>query len=205
LLQHYPDGRLLVPHESLSKYQRAETLLRRSLAIAEAQRKAGPRQGLFWGESGDPRLTDRNSEINAHLGLADINGRLGKTDAALQQAREAQAAGPGYAAVYQRLHDALLAAGRRAEAQDALLEGVLLTSDPVLMRMLAAGYAAGPGEYECAISYARGAPEIDASCGMVRRQVCAVSDELVRLGMKAGDPELVSRLRNELAAKYACP
>ena len=136
--------------------------------------------------------------------LSETDQRLGRKEDALRWAREAQAVGPLRLGVYGRIHDILLAAGRRDEGLAVLMEGWLLTSNPELQRKLMTDYADHPDESQCAISYAEAAPRIDFSCAIVRQQVCSVSGEVIRLGMKAGGRDQAQRLKNELTSKYGC-
>jgi hypothetical protein len=110
---------------------------------------------------------------------------------------------------YQRIHDALFAAGRKDEALAALMEGMLLTSGPALQRKLVEDYADRPGltgdGKQCAISYAKLAPEIDFSCPVVRQLACSVSGDAISVALKADGGDVAARLRNEWAAKYGCP
>jgi hypothetical protein len=128
---------------------------------------------------------------------------LGRIDESIQWAREAQSAGPMRAAVYERFHEVFLARGRSEEARSALLEGVLLTSDPGLKQSLVEDYANHPGS-GCEISYAEAVPSINPSCGTVRKQACLISDDVIRIALKAGSADVVARLKNELRVKYGC-
>ena len=173
------DGKPLTPPESISSFERARVLLLRGLAILQSQHKADR-------DKGQSIKTD--ADTDAYLMLSETDQRLGRKEDALRWAREAQAVGPLRLGVYGRIHDILLAAGRRDEGLAVLMEGWLLTSNPELQRKLMTDYADHPDEIQCAISYAEAAPRIDFSCAIVRQQVCSVSGEVIRLGMKATDP-----------------
>ena len=86
----------------------------------------------------------------------------------------------------------------------ALMEGILLAPDPALERSLVADYAANPDEGKCAIVTIQAQPQIDFSCPVVRKQVCSVSGEVIRLTLKAGQRDVAARLKSDLAAKYGC-
>jgi hypothetical protein len=129
---------------------------------------------------------------------------LGKIAESLDSAREARLLGPGSPEVYLRIHDVLLTAGRKDEAIAALLEGVLLTANAGLVRKLAGDYADSSEESRCAIWYAGNVPQIDSSCAFVRKQVCAVAGDVIRVGLEAGGPDVGQHLRDQLAAKYGC-
>jgi tetratricopeptide (TPR) repeat protein len=194
-------GKTVTPPESISKFRRAKILLLRAVSILNAQHEADREKGL----RGDPELSSTVVDVGVYLMLSDAEQGLGNLEESLRWAREAQDVKPMRAEVYDRIHEVLRAAGRRDEAMAALMQGVLLTSDPGLQRRLVAEYADAPEEGKCAISYAEAAPAINSSCGIVRKLACSVSGEVVRLGLKAGGRDRAARLGNELAAKYGCP
>jgi protein O-mannosyl-transferase len=179
LIERDEDGKPHIPPNSAVKYQRAKVLLLRAVSILKAQ-------------------PVRNSEAfsSVYVMLSEADQRLGNVDEALRSAREAREARPMLPFAYQRIHDVLLSSGRRDEALAALLEGLLVTSDPSLQRALVAGYADDPEESKCAISYAEAVPAINFSCGMVHKQVCSV--------LNAGGRDTGARLKNELEMKYGC-
>ena len=202
LLPRGQDGKVPTQSGSALKYQRAKVLLLRAVSILKAQHEADRDQGLT---RSDPQLRSSEADANAYLMLSETDQRLGNTGEALRWAQKGGEGGPMLPGGYERIHDVLLATGRRDEAMAALMQGVLITSNPALQRRLVAEYADDPGAAKCAISYAEAAPQIDFSCEIVRKQVCSVSGEVVRLAQKAGEPEKAAQLRNELAAKYGCP
>jgi protein O-mannosyl-transferase len=205
LLQPGPEGTPIAPPETMAGFQRARTLLLRSLSIGEAHLKAEAAKGPdVPGETGDPKLIDRDADARAYLMLSEADQLLGNMDESLHAARQAQILGPARSEMYGRLHDVLLAAGREDEAKAVLMKGYLLTSDTELQRKLVGDYADHSGEAACAISYAQLAPAIDASCGIVRKQACLVSAEVVGLALKTGGRDKAARLKHELAAKYGC-
>ena len=180
----YPDGKVRTPPESISKYERARKVLLRSLSILRAQHK-------------DP-------DAYTYLMLSQIDYRLGKNDDSLHSAREAQDVQPMVSAVYQRIHEVLITAGRREEAMTALMEGMLLTSDPALEKSLVVDYAANPVESKCTVARSQGVFQIDFSCPAVRKQVCSVSGEAIRLTTKARGQDAAAHMKSDLAAKYGC-
>ena len=176
-------GKLLNTLESTSKYERANALLLHCLTIVRVQHQVDMERG----KSGGPEPAGPGTDFAAYLVLSDAEERLGEADSAIHSTREAQLRGPMEVLVYQRMHELLLAAGRRDEAMAALMEGVLLTSNKSLEQKLVADYAERPDEAKCAISYAAATPALDFSCGIVRQLACSVSG-----------------LKRDLAAKYGC-
>jgi hypothetical protein len=183
LLQRDQDGTLHTPPNSAMNYDRARTILLRAVSILKAQHEAD-REKIT---RGVPALRNFEADSSAYLMLSEADQHLGKIDEALRSALESREVRPTLPFAYQRIHDVLLATGRRDEAMAALMQGVLLTSNKTLEQRLAADYADRPDEAKCAISYAEAEPAIDFSCGIVRKLACSVSG-----------------LKKELAAKYGC-
>jgi protein O-mannosyl-transferase len=191
------DGKMIATPESAAEFQRAKVILIRAVAIISAQHKAEREEayGLL-GKTGDPKWINTDVDLNAYFMLSEAEQRLGNAEESVQSARKAQEAAPMRPEPYERIHDALFAAGRKDEALAVLMEGMLLTSAPALQRKLVEDYAGRPDGKECAISYAKLAPEVDFSCPVVRQLACSVSAEVIRVA---------ARMKNELAAKYGCP
>jgi tetratricopeptide (TPR) repeat protein len=199
------DGRMVATPESVAEFQKARAILIRAVSIVAAQHKAEREEtyGLL-GKTGDPKWINTDVDLNAYFMLSEAEQRLGDAEDSIQSARKAQETAPLRSEPYERIHDALFAAGRKDEALAALMEGMLLTSGPGLQRKLVEDYGGRPDGKECAISYAKLAPEVDFSCATVRHLACSVSPDAIRVALKAGGPEVAARLRNEWAAKYGC-
>lgn len=202
LLQRDEDGKPHTPPDSAVKYGRARILLLRAVSIVQAQHEADREKGLT---RGDPALRNSDAGGSAYLMLSEADQHLGNDTEALRSAQEGREERPTLAFAWERLHDILLVMGRRDEAMAAEMQGVLLTSNPDLQHKLVAEYADDPRAAKCAISYAEAVPQINFSCEIVRKQVCSVAGEVVRLALKAGEPDKAAKLRNELTAKYGCP
>ncbi len=170
--------------KAFQKFERAKVLLLRAVSILKAQHEADRQKGL--GRI-DPQLLSSEADANACLMLSETDQRLGEIEDSLRWARQARDVGPMRAEVYERIHDVLLAMGRRDEAMAALMQGLLLTSNKSLEQRLVADYADRPDETKCAISFAEAAPAINFSCGIVRKLACSVRG-----------------LKSDLAAKYGC-
>jgi hypothetical protein len=203
--EHIENGRKLTPPESTAEFERAKIVLHRALSIIAALHKVErDKDAGLLGQTGDRRLITSNADTRALVLLSEAEQGLGNTEESLRSAREARETGPAGPEVYARLHDVLLTAGRRDEALAALMEGSLITSDHRLQRKLIADYADRPEDRGCAISYARAAPEVNFSCPAVHKQVCSVSADVIRLGLKAFGRETAERLKNEFGVKFGC-
>lgn len=202
LRQPGPGGKPIATPESTAKYERAKSLLLRAMTILRTQQKAD--RAKRFGLLGDHTSINADTDLSARLMLSETDQRLGDFEESLRLAREAREVEPMRSVAYDRLHDILQAMGRPEEAMAALMEGILLSSNPVLNRKLLADYADRPDESKCAISFAQAAPQIDPSCGVVRKLACSVSDDAVRLALLGGGPDTANSLRKGLAAKYGC-
>jgi protein O-mannosyl-transferase len=209
-----PDGKLFAPPESISDYERARSILLRDVSIRRAYREASdPRLPntdedmnaylrLTQTGQGTPTLVD--NEVVAYLMLSQIDRRLGKWDEALRWARQSRAAGPAVAEAHLEVHDVLMAIGRRDEAIAALMEGILLVSNPLLPGKLAEDYENSPRDAQCAVGYAGTVPQINPSCPIVRKEACAVSADVVGLVGKTRGSEAAARVKNQIGAAYGC-
>ena len=199
-----PNGREIIPPESVPKYERARTLLLRAAAILKAHHEAELDKSFgFSNAPGNPALYSMDSDFNTYLSLSTTDNRLGKADESLEYAQKAQAVEPGRPEGYLQLHAALLAAGRRDDAETTLLEGALITSDSTLLQSLVKDYESNPAENQCAISYSQAEPSINYSCPIVRKQMCAITDGAIRTTMQVSGPNVASRLKDKLA-QYGC-
>jgi len=205
-LRRDEDGKMIATPESAAEFERAKIILIHAVSIVAAQHKAEREEsyGLL-GKTGDPKSINTDVDLNAYFMLSEAEQRLGNAEESVQSARKAQEAAPMRPEPYERIHDALFAAGRKDEALAVLMEGMLLTSGSTLQRKLVEDYADRPDGKECAISYAKLAPEVDLSCAVVRRLACSVSGDAIRIALKAGGGDVAARLRNEWATKYGCP
>lgn len=198
------DGREVIPPESIPKYERARTLLLHAVAIIKAHHEEDEDKSLgFSGETGNPALIPLDLDFDTYLTLSKTDDRLGKAAESLQYAEEAQTAEPLRPEAYLQIHDLLVGAGRREDALARLMEGQLLSSEPVLQQKLAADYAASPAMNSCALSYAGPEPRINYACAIVRKQVCSVADPVVRNALKALGRDAAIRLKDKLAS-YGC-
>lgn len=202
LLQRDEGGKLHTPPVSAVKYQRARVLLLRAVSILNAQHEEDREKGIT---RENPGLRNSGADESAYVMLSEADQHLGNDTEALRSAQDGREERPMLPFAYRRIHDVLFLAGRRDEAMAALMQGVLLTSNPDLEKRLVADYADDPRAAQCAISFAEATPRINFSCEIVRKQVCSVSGEVLRLALKAGNPDKAAKLRNELTAKYGCP
>ncbi len=201
LLERNADGSLHTPPKSAAKYERARILLLRAVSILKAQHEDEREKGLI-----NADRASRNAEADAGtwLMLSEAEQRLGRIDESLRSARQCRDARPMFPDAYQRIHDVFRQSGHMDEALAALMQGIVITASPKLQQMLVAEYSDRPAESKCAISFAQAVPQIDPSCGIVRKLACSVAPEALRLGLQGGGPDTANRIRNELTAKYGC-
>lgn len=196
-----PAEKPLATPESTAKYEHAHSLLLRAMSMLRTQQEADRRKRF--GLLGDHTSINSDIDLSARLLLSETDQRLGEFPESLRLARDARHVDPASFAAYDRLHDILQAMGRREEAMAALMQGVLLTSNPALSRKLLAGYAETSDAKSCAISFAQAQPRVDFSCRVVRDLACSVAPETLTVAVQSGDRPAADRLRNRLK-RYGC-
>jgi hypothetical protein len=209
--QHIEAGYLLKPTGDVAPsepagahFERARSLLGRAVAILVAQRADRVRASSIPGQPGNPKLLSRTVEVDAYSMLSEAERRRGHQTEMLRWAREATAAAPRSPDTWQRLHDAVLAAGRPEEARAVMMEGLLLTDATPLRQMLVAGYSDDPEERKCAISFEHAAPDLNPSCPIVRALACSVSVDAARIARETEDPAVIGRVTGQLGSKFGC-
>jgi protein O-mannosyl-transferase len=190
--------------ESLKMYARSKALLMKRLEVARAH-PAGDIEPVADGQSApeDPALMGKYAEVHSCVLLSQADQLLGNRDESLQWALEAERLGPMRPWVYQGLHDAYAANGRRQEAMDALTTGLILTASPDLERKLLSEYA-DRGETTCAITFDGATPRLNPQCASVRQAACAAAPRILAIANRTSSAALSKRLRNELRESYGC-
>jgi tetratricopeptide (TPR) repeat protein len=199
-----PDGKEIVQPESIPKYERARTLLLRAAAMLKARHQAEEDRALgFSSVPGNPALISRQSDFLDYLILSMTDDRLAKTEESLQYAEQAQTTSPEHPEGYLQLHYVLQSSGRRADALATLMQGVLVTSDAGLEQKLVQDYSGNPAESACAVSFAQAEPSLNYSCEIVRKEMCSVTDGVIRTALQIHGRVAAIRMRDKLA-QFGC-
>ncbi len=179
--------------DSMEEYRRARAVLQRGAAILNALRA---------GRSA-PFVASSNDDIFRLLSAADL--RLGRVNDAKTAAQEASKRDPLNPDVYVRMSEALESAGDRSGAAAQLMLGMLVTSDMGLRMRLIELYGRGLDQNHCAVMQGPNGPAINPACELVRKQLCGVSSDAVRISVNAGKANTAHALKNSFVKEYGCP
>jgi len=177
------------PAGSEAAYRRALELLVRSRAIAMAQ-AAGV---------GEPA---RFADVT--LRISEVQRRLGDGGQALAAALEGRRMEPGNAEIHHQIAAILLDEGRADEAAEALMEGVLVTSDSGLRNELLRLYQGGLDRSGCATMAVLGNTALNPACAMVHRHLCAASAGTIRLRLETGREDLAETMKQTALKEFHC-
>jgi hypothetical protein len=174
-------------------YQQAIPLLQRAVAIGEAQKAALSAE----------RFAPHFARVYSFMSTAYL--RLGDSTAARDAAGRARMIAPLDVEPHERLTAVLLAAGRFEEAAVALTTGLMLTSSDRVGRLLVDLYRTGLDTEGCAILGTGPRATINPQCALVRRHVCAATDEALALLEGTASPaDLGERLRATAVGRFGC-
>jgi tetratricopeptide (TPR) repeat protein len=136
--------------------------------------------------------------------LAAVYLRNGDTEQALQAVQAAQRLEPFKSALYRQMADVLMASGRDDDAAVALVEGSLVTSDPVLRERLLELYRSGLDGSGCALVSGPNGPAINPQCNMVRQHLCRAAPRALRTLAGAGRTDAARALSASLVRDSGC-
>ncbi len=185
-------GERLRPGDAMGSeaaYRRALELLLRSRAIAMAQAA---------GAGGPARFAD------VTLRISEVQRRLGKGGQALAAALEGRRMEPGNAEIHHQIAALLLDEGRADQAAEALMEGVLVTSDKGLRDELLRLYQGGLDRSGCATMAVPGNTALNPACAMVHRHLCAASAGTIRLRLETGREDLAETMKQTALKEFHC-
>jgi hypothetical protein len=171
-------------------------------AAQAAYRKALPlalRYASIFAKTGAGGSSEDVQELLAAAWLR--NGDTGKAYQAAEAARDLAPLKPG---VYRQLSDVLLASGRADDAAVALVEGALVTSDPVLRARLLELYRSGLDRQGCALVAGPNGPAINPRCDIVRQHLCSAAPRALRSLASAGREDAVRELKVSLVRDSGC-
>jgi hypothetical protein len=130
--------------------------------------------------------------------------RLGNAPAAAAAADQALALHPLNPEGYRQISYAFVAQHRIDDAAVALIEGVLITSNPRLQSDLVDFYQ-NVFSGSCAIKPGAEGPELNAACEMVHKQFCTASVEVVRSTWAFHGLDAAEQQKQDFVNKYGCP
>lgn len=120
---------------------------------------------------------------------------LDNHDQALADAIAAREYDPLEALTYRAIAEALEAAGRYDDGAEALMEGVMLTSDPYLRQSLGKLCRKSPELMGCVHPRSDGDVDLNMSCAAMHRTSCSAASELLQIVTDAGRADLAIKIR----------
>jgi tetratricopeptide (TPR) repeat protein len=191
--------------ESTQDYERALQLLLRSIAIDKSGRAEYDRKGgADWARRHAAVAVTAKADPEARWLLAAVYLRLGKTKEASTAASEALALHPLNPEAYRQICFAFAAQDRIDEAAVALIEGLLITSEPRLRSDLLDLYRKAFSN-SCAITAGPDGPMVNLTCGLVREQFCAASVEVLKAAVEEGRQSVARQQKQIFLRDYGCP
>ena len=130
--------------------------------------------------------------------------RLEDVPSALDAAARSRRLDPRSAASYRQEAEALVAAGRAADAAVPLMAGVFLTADSGLWEELLRLYRGGLDAEGCATRPGARGPALNPSCAIVRRHFCAAAHESIQAAFQTGRPDLARRIKAAGLQEFGC-
>jgi len=193
-------GDTSAPRLAQQEFEKALAVLKQCESIVEADTAIENEQARARGEA--PVQPVRYADLYRLLSMAEL--RLGDTAQALDRARYALSLTPFSAAMYLQLADALLHSGRAQESAEALMEGELITKDPLLTDNLIRLYQGGLDPQHCAAVKRNGQVTLNPNCPVVHHQMCEASVRVERLYNDSGRAEQAADAKDYAANALAC-
>jgi len=183
-----PGGEMLQTPASDDWYQQSLAALQKAARLAADPSAQKPGQA-------SAAININESTINDEMGQTWM--RLGNLSAAVEAFRQARRANPTREAYFLRLGDALVAAGQPAEAARCYWQALFIATDHApARRALTAVYAQLPDRH---------CPELNASCPLIRQDICAAHAEMAQLLIEAGLHAAAKEVREHAVHDYGCP
>ena len=200
LVRTGPDGKPIIPPESVAAYNKSLQLLQRGAAIDEAQ-VASYREEL--------RAAGRNDDIPLGLPklyeqLSGAYMRAGNYQGAYQAAVHDRELEPARVENYIVMGQALAVQGRTADAALPIVEGLLVSGNTSLVLTLRELYKAGNDPQGCAITQSAQGASLNASCAPVHRDLCRASAELSKLYGHQERPDLADQIKSRAIDQFQC-
>jgi protein O-mannosyl-transferase len=200
LAQIGPDGKQIVPPESLRAYNKALQLLLRGVAIDHVQ-VAEYRQVL--------RAAGRNADVpfgmpKLYQQLSGAYMRLGKYPEAYDAAVHDSQMEPARIENYIVMGQALAVQGRLQDATRAFVEGLLASGNQTLVLTLRGLYQTGLDPQGCAITQTAQGPTLNSSCAPVHRDLCSASAELSALYRQQLRGDQADAIKSRAIEQFGC-
>lgn len=173
---------------SRQAYQGAREVLERGRAIVESEAARQSEEARAHGQP--PVKPTEYAELFRLISAVDL--RFGDVPRALDRAVYALNLEPTSAPAFMQLADVLLHVSRAEDAAVTLLEGEIITKDPVITEQLVQLYRSGLDPQGCAVVGAQGHWTVNPSCEVVRRHLCKASAGAEKILTGAGRADLAA-------------
>jgi len=191
--------------QSLREYQRALALLQRAVAIDRALAEDFNRKGgAEWARRHSSQATGYKSDSEARWLLAAAWVRLGNTAEASAAASEALALHPSTPGAYRLIASIFAAQQRIDDAATALIEGILMTSDPNLKSDLLNLYRSALSN-TCVMTTGSSGPDWNVNCDLFRKHFCAAAVESLKSAVEAERFDVAREQKQDFEKNYGCP
>jgi tetratricopeptide (TPR) repeat protein len=200
LLTHDASGRMVTPAQARLAYEKALQALERCDSIVQAGNAHENAQARARG--GAEIKPVRYADLYRLLSETEL--RLGDTPRALDHAHYALELSPFSAPMYLELADVLLHTGRAEESAVALMEGEIVTSDPVLTDQIVRLYRGGLDPQGCAAIQKNGQWMLNPTCEIVHRHLCEGAAAAEQIYTQAGRADLAANTKDLAAQRLGC-
>jgi tetratricopeptide (TPR) repeat protein len=202
LVQRGPDGKREVPSESTQAYEKSLRILTRGVAIDRVAVENYAARKIARGKPSS-EITPAGFPL-LYANLATTYLRLGNFREAYEAATHARLLNPNVVEPYLLISQALAPQGRKEEAAQALVEGVLVSGEQGLLNPLAVLYKYGVDPKGCAITHTAGGLLLDNQCAKVHQELCEGSAELIGLYRQNARPDLEGLARSKAVEQFSC-
>ncbi|MDR3698965.1 MAG: DUF1736 domain-containing protein [Candidatus Sulfopaludibacter sp.] len=192
-----------LPAASIEQYRKALPVLQRGAGIVKAIRAERRDKLKALGKPDLAFAPNSNDDVFRLLSVAYL--RLGHGDEAFEAAAEGRKQDPLNPDDYAQMAEVLENGGDTGQAASVLMQGMLVTSDMGLRKLLIDLYGRGLDQKHCAVVNGPNGPGINPGCELVRQQLCDVSADAVSISLHAGRTNTARSLKNSFLHDYGCP
>ena len=202
LVRRGADGRQIVPPESMRAYQRSLEILKRGVAIDKAAEQTYRQLKLARGMT-PAQITPAGLAL-LYTNLATTYLRLGDSSDAYDAAVYARLLNPNVVEPYLLMSQALVPQGRKEEAAQALVEGVLVSGEQGLLNPLAVLYKYGVDPEGCGITRTASGAMLNNGCAKVHQEICTGYAEIIALYRQNSRADLVADAKAKAVGQFGC-
>jgi tetratricopeptide (TPR) repeat protein len=185
--------------DAQTAYRRSRELLERCIQLNNAHER---QRETTYGKPA-PGVVAR-TKPDAYLQLSMAYQRLGDMAGAIRAAHEAQRLAPQDFRMYRQMADLFLMRQQGDEAAVALIEGMLITSDPSLRSDLVRLYGSSTDPANCTLLPDPNGPAINQQCPIVRDHMCAAAPDVLMALIYMGRRQEALETKQAFMSDYQC-